>query len=80
MTVTAEISYYPLSEDYVSRVLAFVERLRSRGDITIATNPMSTHITGRYDAVMEVITEEFGEALEEEDAVLVMKVARSIRS
>ena len=79
MIVTAEISYYPLTEDYVSRVLAFVERLRLRGDMTIATNAMSTHITGRYDLVMELITEEFGEALADEDAVLVMKVAKAIR-
>jgi uncharacterized protein YqgV (UPF0045/DUF77 family) len=79
MIVTVDLSFYPLTEDYVKRVLGFIERLRRHKEFTIQTNTMSTQITGNYDRVMEVLEEEMLEALEDQDCVFVMKLARSIR-
>lgn len=79
MIVTVELSFYPLNEDYVRRVLDFIARLQGHSDITLQTSAMSTQLTGTYDRVMEVLNDEMLESLEEEDCVFVMKVARAMR-
>jgi uncharacterized protein YqgV (UPF0045/DUF77 family) len=78
--VTAELSYYPLNDDYVKHVLAFLERLRRHTGITVQTNAMSSHITGSYERVMEVLSEEMEEALSDADCVFTMKIVRAERS
>jgi uncharacterized protein YqgV (UPF0045/DUF77 family) len=80
MIVTAELSFYPLNEDYVKRVLAFIARLQRHSDLAIQTSAMSTQLTGSYDRVMEVLNDEMLESLEEEDCVFVLKIARAVRA
>lgn len=48
---------YPLTPDYEAPIVAFIHRLRSYRGIRVATNGLSTQLTGEYDAVMEAITE-----------------------
>lgn len=55
MQLTAELSLYPLSENYIEIVLAFIETLEQRRDLTIRRNAMSTQITGDATQVMQVI-------------------------
>jgi len=80
MIVTVDISFYPLQDDYVRRVLSFIEQLRKRTDLTIQTNAMSTQITGPYEEVMSLVQEQMQDVFEFEDAVFVMKVAKTVRS
>lgn len=68
MQLTAELSLYPLSEDYIRIVLAFIDRLEQCEELTIRRNAMSTQISGEATQVMQVIQaaltksfEEFGE-------------------
>lgn len=79
MIVTAELSYYPLNEDYVQRVLGFIARLNTHRDLAVQTNAMSTLVTGDYGRVMEVLSEEMEEVLQEDEAVFVMKVSKALR-
>ena len=56
MQVSAELSLYPLTADYEPPIIAFIRRLRDQPGITVATNPLSTQVTGEYAAVMAAIT------------------------
>lgn len=62
MPLTAELSLYPLREDYAAVVLAFIEMLARDQGLTVRTNPTSTHLSGDYDAVMDTVREALRES------------------
>lgn len=47
---------YPLIQDYEPYIVDFILRLRDQPNITVATNGLSTQITGEYDSVMKALT------------------------
>lgn len=55
MRMTAELSLYPLSENYEEIVLSFIERLLEKEDVSAVTNSMSTQVTGEMPAVFGAI-------------------------
>jgi uncharacterized protein YqgV (UPF0045/DUF77 family) len=55
MKLTVEISMYPLHEDFVPRIRAFIERLNSYTDIEVTTFPTATIMVGDYDVVMDAL-------------------------
>ncbi len=57
MHVTAELSLYPLQEDYIPVIKRFIERLAETGDLTLVTNPMSTQISGEAEQVFNLVRE-----------------------
>ena len=56
MQVSAELSLYPLTADYEPPIIDFIRRLRKQPGIVVATNALSTQVTGDYAAVMTAIT------------------------
>ena len=58
MEISVDISLYPLKEEYVEPILAFIKGLESNPKITVKKNQLSTQIYGEYDAVMALITAE----------------------
>ncbi|RUO24018.1 hypothetical protein CWE09_12795 [Aliidiomarina minuta] len=58
MQFSAEISLYPLADEYRPVIKDFVERLATYPDLVVNTNTMSTQIFGDYKIVMEVLTKE----------------------
>jgi uncharacterized protein YqgV (UPF0045/DUF77 family) len=75
MIASAELSMYPLTPDYEEPIIAFIHRLRSFAGITVATNGLSTQLTGEYDVVMQAITEALRPTMEGATTVsVVMKV------
>jgi uncharacterized protein YqgV (UPF0045/DUF77 family) len=56
MTTSAELSLYPLTPDYSDTIVSFIHQLRAQPGITVATNGLSTQLTGDYDAVMAALT------------------------
>jgi len=54
--LTADLSLYPIQDDYVSVIDAFIEALRATDGIDIVTNSMSTQICGDYDRVFETVS------------------------
>lgn len=52
MQITVEISFYPLKEDFGSPILDLIAEIKSRGNLVVRTNTLSTQITGEYDEVM----------------------------
>lgn len=57
MITSAELSLYPLTPDYTEVIIPFIHQLRAQPGITVATNGLSTQLTGDYDAVMAALTE-----------------------
>lgn len=55
MKVTAELSVYPLREDFKVAVRSFIEELLKGQDIVAVTNSMSTQISGEDEAVFGAI-------------------------
>ncbi|MDF1696023.1 MAG: YkoF family thiamine/hydroxymethylpyrimidine-binding protein [Saprospiraceae bacterium] len=75
MKVTIEISLYPLVENYTSIIIDFIKRLKSDSTIKVFSTAMSTYITGDYDIVMKVVTQELKEVHEKiPDSSTIMKI------
>ena len=59
MRVTAELSLYPLAGDIEAPVWAFIEHIIASNRCSVATNSMSTQITGEsadvFDSVREAL-------------------------
>lgn len=58
MQLTVEISMYPLAEDFRPRIAAFIEGLNACPGLRVVTNPLSTQVSGEYDAVFSALRTE----------------------
>ncbi|MFK8014213.1 MAG: YkoF family thiamine/hydroxymethylpyrimidine-binding protein [Gammaproteobacteria bacterium] len=63
MKLTAEISLYPLSDEYLDVVKEFVRALRKHDGLTLVTNAMSTQVCGDYDRVFDAVSTELRESV-----------------
>ncbi len=59
MRLCAEISLYPLANDYVPAIKSFIERLNAYPELKVETSATSTRIAGDHHRVMAILTEEF---------------------
>ena len=55
MRITAELSLYPIRDDYIPKVLEFVHALREAPGLEVLTNQMSTQLRGELTDVMPAI-------------------------
>lgn len=75
MNISIEISMYPLTENYESPIIKFIEKLNQYKDIKIITNTMSTQIFGNYEIVMSALTPEIRAAfMAEPTTIMVLKI------
>ena len=74
MKASIEISLYPLSSDYKTRIVNFIKRMRSHDDIEVVTNGMSSQLFGEYDVLMDVIKSELKEELSLHRSMAVIKI------
>lgn len=51
MNITADISLYPLADDFVPAITAFILALRAEPGLEIVTNQLSTQVRGSFAAV-----------------------------
>ena len=75
MNITAEISLYPLQDQYGEKILEFLEKMQADDQISIETNAMSTLFTGEYDIIMKILTLELKQFFEDNKAVCILKVS-----
>ncbi|MCE9678928.1 hypothetical protein LZP69_06975 [Shewanella sp. AS1] len=74
MKLTAEISMYPLKENYLEPIQWFIDRVDSYSNIERKTNAMATQICGDYREVMNMLAIEMQAAHEKwGKAVFVVK-------
>lgn len=78
MKATIEISMYPLSDDYIERVLDFLKILNQYENITIETNGLSTQVFGEYEELMEILKMEMFKVLIAQNAIFVLKIGKGI--
>ena len=57
MYMTAEISMYPLREDYIPPIKAVIKKLNSFADLQVQTFATGTTLGGEFETVMQAISE-----------------------
>ena len=77
MTTSIEISYYPLTDEFIPHVQNFIDRLNSHSEIKVQTSGISTHIFGEYRPLMNIITDEIEKSFELPHSVFVLKIINS---
>ena len=65
MQVMVELSMYPLVNDYIGPIKAFIERLNSYSNLTVITCSTSAQVHGDYTEVMQVLGAEMQRTHEE---------------
>ncbi len=75
MIVTAELSLYPLSNEYESPIIELIQSLKKYPGLMVYTNAMSTQIKGEYGDVMKALSEHVYPAFQNPNSVcLVVKL------
>ena len=78
MDCSAEISMYPLKEDFKPSIIQFIKNLRKYPFIKVDTNGMSTQVFGDYKRVMNAINTEMENTfLNENSVVFTLKIINS---
>jgi uncharacterized protein YqgV (UPF0045/DUF77 family) len=57
MKLTAELSLYPVQENYIPVIQDFIDALRAHTDLQVVSNAMSTQVCGDYARVFAVVSE-----------------------
>ena len=74
MQLTAELSLYPIQDEYIPVIQAFIDAVKHHDDLRVVCNAMSTQIAGEHDRVFEVVSRELAASYEQFGAqVLVAK-------
>lgn len=55
MLLCAEITMYPLQDDYLPKIEAIIAKLNSYAGIQVQTVPTATIVTGEYHLVMDAL-------------------------
>lgn len=76
MNLAADISLYPLHQDYIPPIDAIIARFESYPEIEVRRNALSTQLFGEYDTVLDVVRVEMARAFRKHKAVLVVKFVR----
>jgi uncharacterized protein YqgV (UPF0045/DUF77 family) len=58
MKLVAEISMYPLKEQYITPIQEFIDRLNTYESIKVVTTATSTTVSGEYLPTMQLLAEE----------------------
>ncbi|WP_395377439.1 hypothetical protein [Marinicella sp. W31] len=75
MQISIEISLYPLQNDYIPPISAFIERLKSYSELKVIGNTMSTQVYGEYETALRIVNTEMQRTHQQyPKAAFVMKV------
>ena len=79
MNISVELTLTPLQDNFEPAIIHFIKKLRA-SNLKVLENPLSTHVYGDYDDVMNVLKTEIKEAFELiEKGLLYMKIVKSDR-
>ena len=65
MHVMVEISLYPLANEYIGPIQAFIDRINNYKGLAVSTGTTSTQITGEYMHVVQILGNEMKRTHEE---------------
>ena len=77
MHITAEISLYPLKEDYGPVIDHFIAELENEPGITVDPGTMSTLVGGEYESVMRALEQRIHAVFRQEHVVFSLKISNS---
>ena len=81
MQVSVDISLYPLHQDYIPQIDAFIHLLNQEPNVQVVTNALSTQLYGEYETVMGLLARAMGEHIAiHDDSVFSIKVLNGDRS
>lgn len=80
MTVSVDVSYYPLEVEFIPPIKDFIARMNGYQNLKVQTNGMSTQVFGNYFEVMKALTDEIHKSFELPHAIFVLKIINSDRS
>ena len=60
MRITAELSLYPLTENYLATIESLIRDLEGAEDLEIVVNQMSTQLRGELGAIMTALEAALG--------------------
>ncbi|MFN0048591.1 MAG: YkoF family thiamine/hydroxymethylpyrimidine-binding protein [Cytophagales bacterium] len=78
MDVSVDISLYPLENEYIDTIWAFIDLVKANKNLTVVTNGLSTQVFGEYKEVMGALTEDILQIFDQHKAVFVLKIAKGI--
>ncbi len=55
MRITADMSMYPLADEYKPAIISFIKELREVEGLEVVTNQLSTQMRGEFDVVTSAI-------------------------
>ncbi len=74
MNTSVEISYYPLTENYLKPIGDFIDGLNTYEHLVVKTNGMSTQVFGSFDEVMAAVTKEIKQSFDLPHSVFTLKI------
>lgn len=78
MEITVDISMYPLADEYIEPIKAFISRLAKRDGIRAEFGALSTTISGEYSVIMNLLNGELKQAFEDApNSVFVLKIVHT---
>jgi len=80
MIITAELSLYPNSDDYIEKVTAFCIQLKHIPNTEVKVGVLSTVVTGEASTLWPALMELTSAVWEQQQAVLHIKMARGALS
>ena len=81
MQVSVDISLYPLHQDYIPQIDAFILLLNQEPAVQVVTNALSTQLYGEYETVMGLLARAMGDHMAiHGDSVFSIKVLNGDRS
>ena len=80
MIITAELSLYPNSDDYIEKVTAFCMQLKHIPNTEVKVGVLSTVVTGEASTLWPALMELTSAVWEQQQAVLHIKMARGALS
>lgn len=71
MNISVEISMYPLADNYIPPIDAFLRQLRQHeNQIDIRTNNMSTRLFGDFDTVTKILNDAMKFSMQNKDKLV----------
>lgn len=76
MIISVEISYYPLTDEYLVAVHTFIQRILD-AHASVEVGKMSSIVTGEHEVIMRVLTDAMGELMKKYASVFTLKISNS---
>lgn len=72
MQISAELSFYPLQDDYIPPIQEFIAQLNVSPSLEVRTHGLSTEIFGEFSEVMSTVQTATQKAFETDGAVVLV--------